>query len=58
MDEMRVWLSQARADWRAAERFVADEIGTSRCHAIAKERRTVEKATRALISVGWTLRLE
>ena len=36
MDEPTAWLYQAMADRHAAERFVADEVGTGRCHAIAK----------------------
>lgn len=50
MDEPTAWLYQARADWQAAERFVADEVGTGRCHAIAKWQQTVEKAVKALVS--------
>ena len=50
MDETTAWLYQARADWQAAERFVADEVGTGRCHAIAKWQQTVEKAVKALVS--------
>lgn len=50
MDEPTAWLYQARADWLAAERFVADEVGTGRCHAIAKWQQTVEKAVKALMS--------
>jgi hypothetical protein len=38
------------ADRQAAERFVADEVGTGRCHAIAKWQQTVEKAVKALVS--------
>lgn len=47
MDEPTAWLYQARADWKAAERF---EVGTDRCHAIAKWQQTVEKAVKALVS--------
>jgi len=50
VDEPTAWLYQARADWQAAERFVADEIGTGRCHAIAKWQQTVEKAIKALMA--------
>ena len=50
VDETTAWLYQARADWQAAERFVADEVGTGRCHAIAKWQQTVEKAVKALVS--------
>ena len=50
MDEPTAWLYQAMADRQAAERFVADEVGTSRCHAIAKWQQTVEKAVKALVS--------
>ncbi len=51
MDEPAAWLYQAMADRQAAERFVADEKGTGRCHAIAKWQQTVEKAVKALVSV-------
>ncbi len=50
MDEPTAWLYQAMADQQAAERFVADEVGTGRCHAIAKWQQTVEKAVKALVS--------
>lgn len=50
MDEPTAWLYQATADRQAAERFVADEAGTGRCHAIAKWQQTVEKAIKALVS--------
>ncbi len=50
MDEPTAWLYQAMADRQAAERFVADEVGTGRCHAIAKWQQTVEKAVKALVS--------
>ena len=50
MDETTAWLYQAMADQQAAERFVADEVGTGRCHAIAKWQQTVEKAVKALVS--------
>jgi hypothetical protein len=51
VDEPTAWLYQASADQQAAERFVADEHGTGRCHAIAKWQQTVEKAVKALVSV-------
>src|SRR3954447_10092348 len=50
MDESLAMLYQAMADRQAAERFVADESGTGRCHAIAKWQQTVEKAVKALVS--------
>jgi hypothetical protein len=50
VDEPIAWLSQAAADRHAAERFVADEKGTGRCHAIAKWQQTVEKAVKALVA--------
>jgi hypothetical protein len=50
VDEPTAWLYQAMADRQAAERFVADEAGTGRCHAIAKWQQTVEKAVKALVS--------
>lgn len=50
MDEPTAWLRQAMADRQAAERLLADEEGTGRCHAIAKWQQTVEKAVKALIS--------
>ncbi len=49
MDEAAALICQARADRQAAERFVADEAGTGRCHAIAKWQQTVEKAVKALV---------
>ncbi len=49
MDEPSAWISQAWADWRAAERCVADEKGLGRCHAVAKWQQTVEKAVKSLI---------
>lgn len=49
MDEPTAWLYQATADRKAAERFVADNEGTGRCHAIAKWQQTVEKAIKALV---------
>ena len=42
MDEPAAWLHQAMADRQAAERFVADDQGTGRCHAIAKWQQTLE----------------
>ncbi len=50
MDEPAAWLYQALADRQAALRFVADEKGTGRCHAIAKWQQTVEKDVKALVS--------
>ena len=50
MDEPAAWLSQARADRLAAERFVTDDDGTAPCHAIAKWQQTVEKAVKAVVS--------
>ena len=50
MDEPTAWLYQAMADRQSAGRFVADEVGTGRCHAIAKWQQTVEKAVKALVS--------
>jgi hypothetical protein len=50
VDEPAAWLRQGRADWQAAERFLADEEGTGRCHAIAKWQQTVEKSVKALVS--------
>jgi hypothetical protein len=50
VDEPTAWLRQGRADWQAAERFLADEEGTSRCHAIAKWQQTVEKSVKALVA--------
>jgi hypothetical protein len=50
VDEPTAWLYQAIADRQAAERFIADEVGTGRCHAIAKWQQTVEKAVKALVS--------
>jgi hypothetical protein len=50
VDEPMAWHCQASADRQAAERFVADEEGTGRCHAIAKWQQTVEKAVKALVS--------
>ncbi len=50
VDEPAAWLYQAMADRQAAERFVADEKGTGRCHAVAKWQQTVEKAVKALVS--------
>ena len=51
MDEPTAWLHQARADRLAAERFVSDEKGTGRCHAVAKWQQTVEKAVKSLVAV-------
>ena len=51
MDEPTAWLNQASADRDAAERFVADEGGIGRCHAIAKWQQAVEKNVKALVSV-------
>jgi len=45
------------ADRQAAERFVADEAGTGRCHTIAKWQQTVEKAVKALVSALHDARL-
>jgi hypothetical protein len=42
VDEQTALLHQASADRLAAERFVVDEVGTGRCHAIAKWQQTVE----------------
>ena len=50
MDEPTAWLYQAMADRQAAERLVVDEVGTGRCHAIAKWQQTVEKAVKAMVS--------
>ena len=50
MSEPFAWLYQAQADRQAAERFVGDERGTGRCHALAKWQQTVEKAVKALVS--------
>src|SRR4051794_11789125 len=50
MDEPTAWLSQARADWRAAERFLAAEENAVYCHAIAKWQQTLEKAIKAIVS--------
>jgi hypothetical protein len=50
VDKSAAWLYQAMADRQAAERFLADERGTGRCHAIAKWQQTVEKAVKALVS--------
>jgi hypothetical protein len=50
VDESTAWLYQAMADRRAAERLAADEMGTGRCHAVAKWQQTVEKAVKALVS--------
>jgi hypothetical protein len=49
MDEPTAWLYQARHDRQAAERFVEDEKGTDRCHAIAKWQQAVEKAIKAIV---------
>ena len=51
VDEPTAWLNQASADRDAAERFVADEGGIGRCHAIAKWQQAVEKNVKALVSV-------
>jgi hypothetical protein len=50
VDEPTAWLLQAEADWQAAERFKADEVGTGRCHALSKWQQTVEKTIKALVS--------
>src|SRR5438132_13308314 len=49
VDEPAAWLHQAMADRQAAERFVADDQGTGRCHAIAKWQQTLEKSVKALV---------
>ncbi len=49
MDESTALIRQALADRAAAERFVTDENGTGRCHAIAKWQQAVEKAIKAIV---------
>jgi hypothetical protein len=49
-DESIAWLEQSSADRLAAEKFLADSSGKSRCHAIAKWQQTVEKAIKAVIA--------
>lgn len=50
MDEAAALLEQAKADRKAAERFVEDDAGTGRCHAIAKWQQTVEKAIKSIVA--------
>lgn len=49
MDEPNAWLEQARADFRAAERFIGADT-TEWCQAIAKCQQCVEKAVKSLVS--------
>ncbi len=65
MTEVRAWLSQAQADWRAGERAFDRGSTETYCHTIAKCQQAVEKSIKALIlalrdhrglglQIGWT----